>query len=169
MSTRSPVSGSRCHTGVTVRVEHRLTFFISVALALATPARSRAQQTSSDTPPSGKIQAAEGAALRWLILIDSTRYAASWDSASTLFHRGVTRSAWQEAVVAARQPVDPLGDRHETGAQYTHQLPNVPPGEYVVLQFGTVGRGKTHLTETVFLSLEPDGAWRVAGYFIKPA
>ena len=147
----------------------RLYLLVVVALALGAPVQTRGQQAKTDTTPSSKLQAAEGAATRWLGLIDSTRYAASWDSAASIFRGGVTRLAWQQAVVAARSQVDPLRDRHETNAQYTRQLPNAPPGEYVVLEFGTGGRGGMRCTETVILALDADGAWRVAAYFIKPA
>ncbi|HZI23232.1 MAG TPA: DUF4019 domain-containing protein [Gemmatimonadales bacterium] len=146
----------------------RSPLLVGVALTLAAPAVLPAQKTSVDSTVGGKIQAATKAATRWLTLVDSTRYAASWDSSAAMLRSQVTKSAWQEAAVGARSGVDPLGAREQLSAQYTRQLPNAPPGEYVVLQFRSAGRNQTRWTETVSLTLERDGAWRVAGYYIRP-
>jgi len=141
---------------------------LSIWLTTAASTLGRAQQAHSDTTAGAKIQAAEGAARRWLALVDATAYEASWDSAAAMFRHQITRGGWQDAVIAARLQVDPLGARRQVGAQYTRELPNVPPGDYVLLQFSTAARDKTGVSETVVLTMDPDGTWRVAGYFIKP-
>jgi hypothetical protein len=46
-------------------------------------------------------------------------------------------------------------------------LPGVPDGEYVVVQFDTSFEKKKTAIETVTPMKEPDGRWRVSGYFIK--
>ena|SRR5205807_4562383 len=140
-----------------------------LALAPAMPRLGRAQQPRPDTADASKVGRAETAVRRWLALVDSSKYSASWDSAAAMFRAQVTRAAWQDALVAARLQVNPLGTRTLKGAQLTRQLPQAPPGEYAVLQYAATGREDRDVVETVVLVLEPDTGWRVAGYFIKPA
>jgi hypothetical protein len=149
-------------------MSHSHVVTLSLCLALAPLVAGRAQRASGDTSAGAKIEGAEAAAKRWLALVDSNRYAASWDSAASLFRQQIPRAAWQTAVTSARLQVDPLGPRRQSGAQYSRQLSNAPPGEYVLLQFATMARGNIQCTETVALARDTDGAWRVAGYFIKP-
>ena len=47
------------------------------------------------------------------------------------------------------------------------ELPGAPDGRYVVIQFDTAFENKASSVETVTPMADPDGAWRVAGYFIK--
>ena len=42
-----------------------------------------------------------------------------------------------------------------------------PDGNYIVLQYDTLFENKAAAVETVTLSQDSDGQWRVAGYFIK--
>ena len=58
------------------------------------------------------------------------------------------------------------GARKTRLVQYTRNLPNVPEGEYVVIQYETVFENRAAI-ETVTPVKEKDGNWRVAGYFIK--
>jgi hypothetical protein len=125
------------------------------------------EQLSGDTTEA-KIQRAEVAALRWLALVDSSRYAMSWDSTATSFRSQVTRREWEAAALSARSQVDPLRDRRRRNADYTRELPDAPPGEYVVFQFSAAARDNTGVIETIALTRETDGSWRVIGYFIRP-
>ena len=45
-------------------------------------------------------------------------------------------------------------------------LPNSPPGEYVVIEYQTSFQARPIATETVTLMKQKDSSWRVAGYFI---
>jgi hypothetical protein len=141
---------------------------LCLTLLLAPPPSAGAQQPGADTTAGPKIQQAETAAARWLALVDSSRYGASWDSAATMFRSQITKPAWQDAVVAARSQVDPLRARRLSSSQYTRQLPQAPPGEYVVLQYSTTARENRRVTEAVVLTLDASETWRVAGYFVRP-
>jgi len=46
-------------------------------------------------------------------------------------------------------------------------LPNARQGEYLVMQFETTFENNSSVIETVVPMLDPDGKWRVSGYFIK--
>jgi hypothetical protein len=142
--------------------------FLIVSLLMFAGAAQVGAQTPGDTTHAAKIRLAEAASLRWLSLVDSTRYVVSWDSAGAYFRSQVTQQEWRTAVRSARSPVNPLSERRRLHAEYTRELPDTPPGDYVVIQFAATARDKTSVIETVVLVLEANGDWRVIGYFIRP-
>ena len=123
-------------------------------------------QASDSTGPA--VAAAQSAAQAWLQLVDARRYDQSWDSAAAVFRSAVTKSQWAGAVKEGRAPFEPLGQRTLIASTYTTQLPNVPAGQYVVIQYRTeAGQGKT-VVETITPTHDSDNRWRVAGYYIRP-
>jgi hypothetical protein len=117
--------------------------------------------------PAGAEADARKAAESWLALVDGGKTAESWEESSTLFRGVVTKEAWASAVQAARGPLGALISRRFRSAQYTASAPGAPDGHYVVLQYDTVFANKAAAVETVTPKLDADGAWRVAGYFIR--
>jgi hypothetical protein len=111
--------------------------------------------------------AAQSSVETWLSLIDHQNYAASWDTAATLFRNAVTKEQWQAAAQAARSPLGQLKTRTLKTATATKTLPGGPDGEYVVMQFDTSFAQKAAAVETVTAVRERDGTWHVGGYFIK--
>ena len=109
------------------------------------------------------IKAAEA----WLGVVDQGKYAASWDKAAALFKKAVTKDKWKEAVTAVRKPLGKMLKRKLLGAKPMTDLPNVPKGEYVVIQFKTSYEKKKDAIETITPMKEKDGSWKVSGYFIK--
>jgi hypothetical protein len=120
-------------------------------------------------PASGSPDA-EGAAIevanQWLGLVDSSRFAESWQQAASLFRETVSEAQWETAVSAARRPLGTLISRSVRGSQYTESLPGAPDGRYVVIQYDAVFPHKKAAIETVTPMYE-DGVWKVAGYYIK--
>jgi hypothetical protein len=139
-----------------------------LVVALTLVRGADAQDPTSDAVTASKIRQAETAATRWLALVDSGRYAASWDAAAAVFRTQITQAQWQAAATAAREQVNPLGVRRRLNAQYALELPDAPPGEYVVIQYSTPARDNVRVVETLALMLETPGTWRVIGYFIRP-
>jgi Protein of unknown function (DUF4019) len=119
----------------------------------------RAQESSA--------KAAQASVETWLSLIDGQNYAASWDSAATLFRSAVTQEQWTAAAQTARAPLGQIKTRALKAATATKTLPGVPDGEYVVFQFDTSFAQKAAAVETVTAVREKDGTWHVGGYFIK--
>ena len=115
-----------------------------------------------------EVQAQKGAE-SWLALVDSGKYAESWDEASTLFKGQVTKEKWVEMLKPVRDPLGKVQSRKLSSAEYKKDPPNAPAGEYVTIQFAASFENLKSATETVALALDKDGRWRVAGYFIKPA
>jgi len=111
--------------------------------------------------------AASKAAVSWLSLVDSGKYAESWKQASSLFRDKVTAAQWEEAVRSARGPLGPVESRKLVTAQFTRTLPGAPDGEYVLLRYETAFQKKKSGAETVTPMKDKDGVWRVSGYFIQ--
>lgn len=141
----------------------RSSAILLAVVVLASPARAQAPDTAS-----AAIAAAQAAARTWLALVDRGQYPASWDSAAVGFKHGVTKSAWGDAVRQARGALEPFGERNLTSAGYTTSLPNAPKGQYVVLQYETKVRGGKTVVEAVTPAKDPDGVWRVSGYYVRP-
>jgi hypothetical protein len=112
-------------------------------------------------------QLGQQSAESWLGLVDSGKYADSWDEASQLFKSAVTKDQWLDALGKARTPQGKVLSRKLKSATYTKTLPNAPDGEYVAIQYDTDFEHKAGATETIVPMLDKDGKWRVSGYFIK--
>lgn len=112
-------------------------------------------------------QLAQGSSHSWLALVDSGRYADSWQESSHLFKAHVTREQWQSALHASRGPLGKMLSRKLKSATYTKTLPGAPDGEYVVIQYESSFEHKQSAVETVTPMLDKDGKWRVSGYYIK--
>lgn len=142
-------------------------FLVLLALILAV---SLAERVSAQTPvdTAAAVREARVAATAWLQIVDQGKYAESWGEAASAFQQAVTKPAWENAVRQARSPHEPFGAREEVMAQYTPELPNAPPGQYVILQYQTSVAGGRHVVETVVPAYDGERGWRVSGYFVRP-
>jgi hypothetical protein len=130
------------------------------AVAACLPAFAAEEEVLDTTP------ALEGAT-RWLALVDQHRYGESWEQASAFFKGAIARAQWESSVQAARGPLGAVDARKLLAANYSRVLPGSPPGEYVVIRFGTAFVNRPLASEIVTQSREKDGTWRVSGYFIQ--
>jgi len=142
------------------RIETKLmSTFLFMALFMGMSARVQAE----DKPE----QLAQQSAETWLALIDSGKYADSWQEASQYFKNAVTKEKWESAMHGNREPLGKLVSRKLRSAQYTTALPGAPDGEYVVIQYDSSFEHKQTAVETITPMLDKDGKWRASGYFIK--
>ena len=111
-------------------------------------------------------RAAIEAANQWLALVDSSRFAESWQQAASLFRGAVTEAQWETAVSSARRPLGKFISRSVRGSHYAESLPGAPDGRYVVIQYDAVYAHKKAAIETVTPMYE-GGIWKVSGYYIK--
>jgi hypothetical protein len=111
--------------------------------------------------------AAQKSAEQWLALVDEGNYAKSWKTAAAYFQTAVPQDQWEHTISVVRGPLGDLVSRQLKSAQYTMSLPDAPSGKYVVLQFDTAFANKKEAVETVTPMLDPDGKWKVSGYYIK--
>jgi len=111
--------------------------------------------------------AAQTAAESWLKLVDDGQYAASWEEAAKLF-KGIVRQAdWEQMAGGVRSPLGRVLSRKLKSHEYTEKMPGAPDGKYVIIQYDTVFENKASAVETVTPMVDPDGRWRVSGYFIR--
>jgi Protein of unknown function (DUF4019) len=112
-------------------------------------------------------QLAQQAAESWLALVDSGKYADTWQEAAQMFKAAVSKEKWQSMVGSVRDPLGKNTSRKLRSAKYTTSLPGAPDGQYVVIQYDTSFEHKQSAVETVTPMLDKDGKWRVSGYYIK--
>ena len=111
--------------------------------------------------------AATRAAERWLALVDAGSYPESWDAAAAFFRNSVPREQWTPMVSGVRGPLGAVLSRHLLSAAPASALPNAPAGSYVVIQYETAFERRPSAVETITPMLDPDGQWRVSGYYIR--
>jgi len=128
-----------------------------VVAALAAPVRA------ADKPE----DLAQAAAESWLKLTDAGDGGASWEQAAKLFKGAVTKEQWTQALAGVRPPLGKVLSRKLLSRQYSEKLPGGPDGKYVTIQYETVFEKKGSAVETITPMLDPDGVWRVSGYFIR--
>jgi hypothetical protein len=137
----------------------RTGWLLLAALLLSIPTALRAQTAEADSAD------AHRAALAWLALVDSGRYAASLDSAAPLLREMITSAEqWAEFLTTSREGFTVLR-RELLIAELDPSLPVVPPGRYIRLTFRITGP-RSEATESVVLQAQPTG-WRVAMYGVQ--
>jgi hypothetical protein len=116
----------------------------------------------------GPEKIAEATAAQWLAVADAGQYGESWDAAAELFKKAVTRDQWIQALSQVRSPFGKLVSRKLRLARYLTDMPGAPTGEYVVMEFDTTFANSGAMTERITPMNDPDGTWRVSGYFLLP-
>jgi len=107
------------------------------------------------------------AAEAWLDLVDAGKHGESWEQAARLFKTALTRPQWEAALTAVRLPLGGCLSRTLESQKRVTSLPGGPDGEYVVIRYETTFEKKKESVETITPMRDPDGRWRVSGYFIR--
>jgi ABC-type molybdate transport system substrate-binding protein len=141
---------------------------VIAALAVGCSKGSSDGSTSAGQGAAGSNEdAGEAAARAWLATVDAGSYAQSWTDAAGLFKKAVDQATWQKQVEAVRSPLGKVVSRKVSSRKYAKSVPGAPDGDYVILTFDTVFEKKASAVENVTPMKDPDGTWRVSGYFIK--
>jgi hypothetical protein len=135
----------------------RLAWVAIVVLAVAGATRA------ADKPE----DLAQAAAESWLKLTDAGNAEASWEQAAKLFKGAVTKEKWAQALAGVRPPLGKVISRKVISRRYSEKMPGAPDGKYVTIQYETVFEKKASAVETITPMLDPDGVWKVSGYFIR--
>jgi hypothetical protein len=114
-----------------------------------------------------RVEAALQAAEAWLELVDQGDYEKSWEEAAAYFRQAVEPEQWQKTMRAVRGPLGEVTTRELQEAKYQSSLAGAPDGDYVVIRYDTSFSNKAESLETITPMLDPDGRWRVSGYYIK--
>lgn len=123
--------------------------------------------TQSEKPAPAGEDFKKDFALAWLALNDVGKYAESYAGFSEASKKMLKEKDWIAAMESVRKPLGDVVSRKLKTNKPHKTLPGVPDGEYRVLTFATEFFGKKNAGETLTFSKEKDGAWKVAGYFIK--
>jgi hypothetical protein len=144
-----------------------ISFFLLAASAPASAQEGASESAVSAVQVESAIAAATAAAEAWLAVVDSAGWLQSHTEAAQLFKAAVAPDVWVRQIRSARTPLGRLTSRALTGSHYTTSLPGAPDGEYVVLTYAARFENKAEAIETVTPMKDPDGTWRVSGYYIK--
>lgn len=117
--------------------------------------------------PADALEDAKSASLEWLELVDDGDYGDSWDEAAELFRGAVGRDQWERQVGGVRGPLGDVESREVISATPRTSLPGAPDGDYVVIQYRTRFENKADAVETVTPMRDPDGTYRVSGYYVR--
>lgn len=135
-----------------------------LAALLASPALAGAEHPGASQDATGPAQTA---AASWLVLIDAGDYAGSWNRSAALFRQAVTEAVWVKQAGEVRASLGKLDARKLRSSTPADRLPGQPDGQYVVLEYDASFARRPAAIETVATMLDPDGSWRVAGYFVR--
>lgn len=102
---------------------------------------------------------------QWLQTVDRGEYEKSWKQSSAYFKSKVTLKQWLAALKEVRQPLGALRNRSAVSALPQEVVEDI---DSLTVQFDTSFANLKYAVETVTFNHEPDGQWRVSGYFIKP-
>lgn len=112
---------------------------------------------------------AEGtaAAEEFLVLIDAEQYAEAREVASDLLKDKIAIEVWHRQIGVMRDRVGRLTQRALDKSFLSEIAEGAPEGEYLTLKYMSFFEQQSEASETVILTREKDGEWRVVGYFIK--
>ena len=108
------------------------------------------------------------AATTWLDLIDKGSYNASHDLTSDAFKAQVTKSQWSDTMDGIVNQIGGITSRTFESSEYATELPQTPPGEYVIIKYFSSTSAGPEVVETIALVKSDEDAWLVTGYFLAP-
>ena len=115
-----------------------------------------------------RATSAQQAARSFLVLTDRDDGKASWQVTGKQFQNAITDVRWAEALHDVRSPLGAVIERTLLSTQFmTNFAGAAKDGDYAILVYRTSFANRKDARDTVTLEREPDGVWRVIGYFIR--
>jgi hypothetical protein len=142
-----------------VAVKYRICLLLVVVVGIACGGSPPASHPDED--------AVVKTAIEWLELVDTGDYGAGWERAATVLRGAVSKGRFVASLAPVRDPLGSVVSRKLKSTHFATELPGVPDGEYLVIQFDTEFANKRSSVETVTPMLDTDGSWRVSGYYIR--
>jgi len=108
----------------------------------------------------------------WLAIVDSGKYAESWEMAADSFQRTISKEEWVGRLEKVRRPLGKVISRKLRSLKFPcklRSLKDAAVGTRVEQKFNTTFDGLPAAVETSTCSKQPDGSWRITGYLIRPA
>jgi beta-lactamase regulating signal transducer with metallopeptidase domain len=142
-----------------------LTGVVSILLGVITFSKS------ASAVEGGAEKDAAASAQIWLREIDHGEYENGWKNASPKARANIGLDRWTAELKKVRTPLGDCDGRKEISFSFEKDplFPTgVIEGEFAVLEFKSSFENADHLGETVILSEEDNGSWKVFGYYIHP-
>ena len=130
------------------------------------PSTEASLQSDDDEEVATSDARSAEAALGWLALVDEGEWEESWQQAGAIFRSQVTAQQWEEVAKSVRDPLGAVQSREVVAVQQTSNLPGVPEGDYIMLQFATAFAGASESVETVIMHDGDDGL-KTVGYLVR--
>jgi len=130
------------------------------------PQQGPQQPDPGADPHAAEELAAQRQALGFLGYLDDGRFADSYAYTGMVIRKQLDREAFATKMQQMRGNPGVLQSRQLVDAGYTTNLPDAPPGQYVILHYHSSFAKRPDTLETVTLALSK-GYWRVDGWFIK--
>lgn len=142
---------------------------LGAVLVWAAPAEAQnmPQQQSPENPEA--VEEARQAAEAWLELTDSGSFDESWNEAASLLQDEVSQDEWTSQSEDIVNQVGSIEERNFMGGQYQENIPNLPEGDYVIMQYEATPSDLDQKLMEVIATTKEDGEWKVAGYTMRPA
>ncbi len=141
----------------------KLIFLILTVLCLTALSGCFNSSESNSQAETKALKAAEN----WLVLLDSLKFVEAFKNAAKPVQEEATEKEWKFAFDEMNKLTGRAFLRKVFQKQYFSSLPGFPDGEYVVIVFHTTFVKREETLETVILTKEEDGKWRVLNYHIK--
>jgi len=120
-------------------------------------------------PQAAPNTAAQQATEQWLALVDAGKYAESWDAAAPILKNTSGRKDWIAYLKDKRERLGKVVSRKLLKAEALKNVPGLPPGQFVGMQYRTSFEKLKNGVEVVVPVLDQDGKWRVSEYVVQPA
>jgi hypothetical protein len=130
---------------------------VLAVLTLAAPALAQDPRASE----------AQRAAREWLAYTDAVDAPGSWQRAGQKFRTAVPLDEWTKALKKEREPRGKTEQRTMLSTELRRDIPGYEEGDYALIRFRTAFANSLTSNESLTLQREPDGVWRVVGYFIR--
>ncbi len=129
----------------------------------------RALTGAEHPPPEQTILVQASATARdWLALTDDFQAVSSWEAAADSF-KDISSGEWGNLLKRYRVPYGHVRNRGNKTATWTRDYPGHPGEEIVVMEFTTEFENNLSAIETVKVTHQAGGSWKVFAYYIKPA
>jgi hypothetical protein len=122
--------------------------------------------SSCGTPHAQDIKEATAAVDAWLKLLDQGNYGEAWDRTGAQFKKIAAKDAWVKQITPYRGALGAVKSRTLESAVYSDSIPDLQPGEYVLIKYKT-SLGNKDLHEEITVQKENDGVWRSLGYYVR--
>jgi hypothetical protein len=129
-----------------------------------------ADSADTDAVSRSAVANATRASDQWLVAIDTGRFADTWKDAAEVFRLGATQDDWVKDLAAIRAQLGQTTTRELKSAQYATRLRGAPAtGQYVTITYLTKFANAPSVIESLVVSRESDGEWRISGYYVGRA